>query len=215
VVAARQATSEAVREGWDFMLKLGLTGSIATGKSTVLAAFAGLGIPTFSADAAVHELYAGEAAARVEGLFPGTVVDGVVDRNRLSARLVGHPERLAALEAAIHPLVRERIGAFLAGAEAAGAPIAVVDIPLLYENGVDWGFDAVIVVAVAEPEQRRRALARPGMTGEKLDAILARQLPQSEKVTRADHVIRTDGAFAATQAAVGALVDELRRKTER
>lgn len=141
------------------MLKLGLTGSIATGKSTVLKAFAELGLPTFSSDDAVHELYRGAAVAPVEAAFPGVTVDGVIDRERLGRQLVGHPLRLKQLEAIVHPLVRARISSFLADAEARGETMAVVDIPLLFENGVDWGLDAVIVTVVDEAEQRRRALS--------------------------------------------------------
>src|SRR5690606_14040506 len=131
----------------------------------------------FSSDDAVHELYRGDAVAPVEAAFPGVTANGEIDRARLSRYLLQHPERLRELEAIVHPLVRTRIGRFLAEAAATGAPVAVVDIPLLYENGVDWGFDAVAVTAVDEAELRRRALARPGMTVDKLDAILARQLP--------------------------------------
>ena len=194
------------------MLKLGLTGSIATGKSTALAAFADLGIPVFSSDEAVHELYRGAAVAPVEAAFPGVTANGVIDRDRLSAALLRQPGRLRELEAIVHPLVRARIRRFLAEAEAAGAPLAVVDIPLLYENGVDWGLDAVVVTVVDEAEQRRRALARPGMTVEKLDAILARQLPQAEKKARADHVLDTGGSIAKTRADVAALVGSLTGK---
>jgi dephospho-CoA kinase len=188
------------------MLRLGLTGSIATGKSTTLRAFADLGVPVFSADEAVHELYAGEAVAPVEALFPGVVRDGVVDRNELSRRLLQHPDKLPQLEAVVHPLVRRRIAAFFAAAEAAGAPLAVVDIPLLFENGVDWGLDAVAVTTVDEAEQRRRTLARPGMTVEKLEAILARQMPQEEKKKRADYVFDTAGPIEATRQAVQEMV---------
>ena len=192
------------------MLKLGLTGSIATGKSTVLAAFADLDIPTFSSDEAVHELYAAEAVAPVEAAFPGVSKGGAIDRMELSRRLIADPGRLAELEVIVHPLVRRRIGDFLAVAAATGAPIAVVDIPLLFENGVDWGFDAIIVTMVDEAEQRRRALARPGMTVEKLEAILARQLPQAEKVRRATYVLDTSAPVEATRRAVAALVEKLR-----
>ena len=192
------------------MLKLGLTGSIATGKSTVLAAFADLDIPTFSSDEAVHELYAAEAVAPVEAAFPGVSKGGAIDRMELSRRLIADPGRLAELEVIVHPLVRRRIGDFLAVAAATGAPIAVVDIPLLFENGVDWGFDAIIVTTVDEAEQRRRALARPGMTVEKLEAILARQLPQAEKVRRATYVLDTSAPLEATRRAVAALVKNLR-----
>ncbi|ODT25346.1 MAG: dephospho-CoA kinase [Kaistia sp. SCN 65-12] len=196
------------------MLKLGLTGSIATGKSTVLAALAELGLPTFSSDEAVHELYRGAAVAPVEAAFPGVAVDGVIDRERLSRQLVGHPARLQQLEAIVHPLVRARIKAFLEHAAAAGEPMAVVDIPLLFENGVEWGLDAIIVTTVNEAEQRRRALARPGMTVEKLDAILARQMPQAEKVKRATYIIDTSDTIAATRKRVVELVQRLRQEAQ-
>ena len=193
------------------MYRLGLTGSIATGKSTTLQAFADLGIPVFSADAAVHELYEGEAVAPVAALFPGVAPDGVIDRTELSRQLLEQPEKLAALEAIVHPMVRRRIAAFFTDAEAAGAPLAVADIPLLFENGVDWGLDGVAVTVVDDAEQRRRVLARPGMTVDKLEAILARQLPQSEKKRRADFVFDTSGTIAETREAVARLVDELTR----
>lgn len=196
------------------MLKLGLTGSIATGKSTVLAEFARLGVPTFSADAAVHELYRGAAREPVEAAFPGVVKDGVIDREALSQYLLRQPGRIGELEAIIHPLVRQRIAAFLEAAERAGAPLAVVDIPLLFETGFDWGFDAVAVTHVAEEEQRRRALARPGMHVEKLNAILARQLPQAEKLARATYRIDTGASRAETAGAVAALVEALNRSSE-
>lgn len=194
------------------MLKLGLTGSIATGKSTALKAFADLGIPTFSSDEAVHELYSGAAVAPVEAAFPGVTVDGVIDREKLSRHLVGHPGRLQQLEAIVHPLVRARIRSFLAHAEARGETMAVVDIPLLFENGVDWRLDAIIVTVVDAAEQRRRALARPGMTVDKLDAILARQLPQAEKVKRATYIIDTSNTIDATRQAVADLVQRLRQE---
>lgn len=197
------------------MLKLGLTGSIASGKSTVLAMLGELGAATFSSDATVHQLYAGEAAPIVERLFPGVVRDGAVDRHELARRLVGRPERLRVLEAAVHPLVRQRIAAFLESAVRSGAAIAVVDVPLLYENGVDWGLDGVIVTAAGDAELRRRALLRPGMTVEKLDAILARQLPEAEKLARADYVIDTSGTLDETEAQVKSLVESLRLKGSR
>jgi dephospho-CoA kinase len=193
------------------MLKLGLTGSIATGKSTVLDAFAGLGVPVFSSDAAVHELYAGAAVPVVEKLFPGTTGPEGVDRAKLSAALLAAPGRLAELEAAVHPMVRGRIAAFLAAAAENGAVLAVVDIPLLFETGFDYGLDAVAVTACRPETQRRRALARPGMSVGKLEAILARQLPQEEKIKRADYVIDTDQPIEAVRNSVAALVGTLRR----
>jgi dephospho-CoA kinase len=191
------------------MLKLGLTGSIATGKSTVLAVFAERGVPVFSADAAVHELYDGEAVPLVEQLFPGVSHNGAIDRTELSRRLLGHPERLATLESTVHPLVRKRLAAFLAAAEAGRAALAVIDVPLLFETGFDYGFDRVAVTLADDATLRARALARPGMTVEKLDAILARQLPQAEKAKRADYIIRTDVPIGDTRAAVAALVETL------
>jgi dephospho-CoA kinase len=189
-------------------LKIGLTGSIAAGKSTLLEAFGALGASVFSSDEAVHALYRGEAVGPVARTFPGVVRNGEVDRAALSAQLIGNPARLAALEAIVHPLVRARIAAFLANAERRGAPLAVVDIPLLYEGGHDYGLDRVIV-AVAEPaELRRRALARPGMTVEKLDTILARQLPQDEKRKRADYIVDTTGPVETSRAWVEKFVAE-------
>lgn len=191
------------------MEKLGLTGSIASGKSTVLKAFAELGIPVFSADDVVHELYRGEAVAPIEALFPGVVRDGEVDRAALSAALLEAPGRLEALEAVVHPLVRARIARFLSEAEASGASLAVVDIPLLFETGYDYGLDKVAVTTADDATLRERALKRPGMTVEKLDAILARQLPQAEKRRRADYVLDTSGSIAQTRNAVAALVEAL------
>jgi len=196
------------------MFKLGLTGSIATGKSTALKAFNDLGIPTFSSDDVVHGLYQAEAVEPVEAVFPGVTTDGVIDRAKLSAILVAHPERLRELEAIVHPLVRARIRRFLEESEAEGARLAVVDIPLLFERGVDWGLDAVLVTVVDEAEQRRRALARSGMTVEKLDAILARQMPQAEKRARADYVLDTGASVDSTRAEVAALAQRLMAEAE-
>jgi dephospho-CoA kinase len=191
------------------MLRLGLTGSIATGKSTVLAAFAALGVPTFSSDAAVHALYEGDAVAPLETVFPGVIHGGKVDRTALSVWLVAHPEELAKLEAIVHPLVRQKVAGFLADTAATGAPLAVVDVPLLFESGHDYGLDAVLVTTVNEATQRQRALARPGMSVEKLDTILARQLPQAEKKARATYLIDTSGSIAVTEAQVVALYARL------
>ena len=195
------------------MLKLGLTGSIATGKSTVLAAFAALGVPVFSSDEAVHELYAGEAVGPVGKAFPGVVREGLVDRDTLSAALIADPKRLGELERIVHPLVRRRIALFLEQAAATGAPLAVVDIPLLFEGGHDYGLDKVAVTVCDEATQRQRALARPGMTVEKLETILARQLPQAEKRKRADYIFDTSGPVEATVAKVKALVDTVNAQT--
>lgn len=192
------------------MLRIGLTGSIATGKSTVLAMFEDLGIPVFSSDDAVHRLYAGRAAPELDRLFPGVARDGVVDRTELSRRLLAAPERLAEIEAVVHPMVRDEVARFFDAAEQEGAPLAVADVPLLFERGFDYGLDAVIVTVVDESVQRERALARPGMSVEKLDAILARQMPQADKKRRADHVIDTSISIEATRREVQALVEKLK-----
>lgn len=193
------------------MLKVGLTGSIATGKSTVLDYFDSLGIPTISSDDIVHRLYAGPAAEAIERLFPGVTKAGAVDRAALSRRLVDHPEKLKELEALVHPLVRNEIAYFFKAAEGRGELLAVADIPLLYEGGFDYGLDAVIVTAVDPAIQRERALARPGMTEEKLDAILARQLPQAEKKRRATYVVDTEGSIDDTHRVLDSVVDALRQ----
>ena len=194
------------------MFRLGMTGSIATGKSTVLRAFADLGVPVFSADEAVAELYEGEAVAPVEALFPGITTDGRIDRNLLSQRLAADPSGFKRLEAVVHPLVRARIARFMDEAEAAGHKLAVVEVPLLFESGYDYGFDAVGVTWVDEAIQRQRALARPGMTSGKLETILARQMPQAEKKSRATYLFDTGLPIEQTLGQVAALVTELQAK---
>ncbi len=192
------------------MRRIGLTGSIATGKSTVLKAFAELGVPVFSADAAVHELYRGEAIGPVAAAFPGVLRDQTIDRIALSATLVAAPETLKTLEAIVHPLVRRRVAGFFDAAAASGAVLAIADIPLLFETGYDYRLDAVAVTVCDEAMQRRRALARPGMTVEKLSTILARQLPQAEKRARATYIFDTSGPLAETRQRVRALVDAIK-----
>jgi dephospho-CoA kinase len=194
------------------MRALGLTGSIATGKSTVLKMFADAGAAIFSADAAVHTLYAGSAVSAVESLFPGVAPEGFVDRTRLSTALAAEPHRLAELEALVHPMVRQEIRRFLDASRAEGKSLAVVEVPLLFETGHDYGFDATIVVACEDAIRRERALARPGMTVEKLESILERQMPQADKIRRADHVIDTSGTLDATRDAVRALVARLQQQ---
>jgi len=193
------------------LIRLGLTGSIASGKSTALQVFADLGIPIFSSDAVVHELYEAEAVPVVEQLFPGVTTHGKVDRVALSRRLIADPKALPRLEAAIHPLVRTRMAKFLADAETGGAALAVVDVPLLFETGFDYGLDKIAVTSAGDETIRRRALARPGMSVEKLDAILARQMPQAEKRKRADYVFDTDRPIEDTVAEITALVAKLKR----
>ncbi|QQR36593.1 dephospho-CoA kinase [Devosia oryziradicis] len=197
------------------MWRIGMTGSIATGKSTVLKAFADLGVPVFSADEAVAELYRGEAVAPVEALFPGVTTKGRIDKALLSQRLAADPDGFKRLEAVVHPLVRARIARFMDEAEAAGHALAVVEVPLLFESGYDYGFDAVGVTWVDPAIQRQRALARPGMSGEKLDTILARQLPQDEKKARATYLFDTGMPIDKTVEMVAALVASIRAQGPR
>ena len=191
------------------MIVLGLTGSIGMGKSTAARMFAEAGVPVHDSDEAVHRLYAGAAAPLVEAAFPGTTVDGVVDRARLGPRVLGDPAALKKLEAIVHPLVRADTDAFLARHRAAGAPLAVLDIPLLFETGGRERVDRVVVVSAPADIQRERVLARPGMTAEKFEQILARQVPDAEKRRLADFVIDTGHSFEQTRAAIAAVVAEL------
>lgn len=191
------------------MIILGLTGSIAMGKSTTAQMFRDFGVPVNDADEVVHQLYSGEAVAPVEAAFPGSTGDGKVDRAELSRQLVQAPERLRELEAIVHPLVRSKEQEFLAENRAANAPFVVLDIPLLFETGAEKRVDHVVVVTCSAELQRQRALKRPGMTEEKLAMILARQVPDSEKRKRADYIIDTSDSFDVTRAQVKAVVDQL------
>ncbi|MBD9653052.1 dephospho-CoA kinase [Ensifer sp. ENS09] len=191
------------------MIILGLTGSIAMGKSTTAQMFRDFGVPVNDADEVVHQLYSGEAVAPVEAAFPGSTRDGKVDRAELSRQLVQAPERLRELEAIVHPLVRSKEQEFLAENRAANAPFVVLDIPLLFETGAEKRVDHVVVVTCSAELQRQRALKRPGMTEEKLAMILARQVPDSEKRKRADYIIDTSDSFDVTRAQVKAVVDQL------
>ena len=173
------------------MLILGLTGSIGMGKSTTAKLFAEAGVPVYDADAAVHVLYEGEAVPAIEAAFPGTTVNGKVDRNKLSARVVHDPAAIKRLELIVHPMLGASRQKFLDDAERSGAPVAVVDVPLLFETGGEKRVDAVVVVTTTPEIQRQRILARDNMTSEKLDAILARQLPDAKKRRRADFVVDT------------------------
>lgn len=194
------------------MLVLGLTGSIGMGKSTTSAMFQAEGVPVYDSDAAVHALYAagGAAVAPVEAAFPGVVVDGAIDRAKLSARVVGDPEALAKLEAIVHPLVgAHRIG-FFETARAEGHEIVVLDIPLLFETGGEKKVDKVVVVSAPADVQRARVLARPEMTPEKFEAILVRQTPDAEKRARADFVIDTGRGLDSARQQVRDLLTLLR-----
>jgi dephospho-CoA kinase len=173
------------------MIILGLTGSIGMGKSTTAKLFEEAGVPVYDADASVHLLYEGEAAPAIEAAFPGTTVSGKVDRTRLSAKVVHDAAAMKQLEQIVHPMLGASRQKFFADAESSGAPVAVVDVPLLYETGGEKRVDAVVVVTTSPEIQRERILARDNMTGEKLEAILARQLPDAEKRKRADFVVDT------------------------
>jgi dephospho-CoA kinase len=188
---------------------LGLTGSIGMGKSTTAQMFRDLGCPVHDADAEVHALYEGEAVAPVGALFPDVVVDGRIDRERLRRQVLGHPDNLARLEAVIHPLVRARESAFLARARAAHHPLAVLDVPLLFETGGDARCDGVLVVSAAPDVQQSRVLARPGMTEQRLRDILARQMPDAEKRARATFVVDTGHGMDSARRQVEAIVQQL------
>lgn len=188
---------------------LGLTGSIGMGKSATAALFRENGIPIHDADQAVHELHRGLAVGPVEAAFPGTIRDGVVDRAALSAAVLGKPEAMKRLEAIIHPLVRQAEAEFLARCRAAGAGLAVLDIPLLFETGGEQRCDAVLVVTAPAEEQRRRVLARPGMTAEKLDKILAMQMPDAQKRRRAHFVVDTSRGIMAARRQVCSILAAL------
>jgi dephospho-CoA kinase len=184
------------------MIVVGLTGSIAMGKSTVGKMFAEEGVAVFDSDAAVHALYRSPDAQAVEAAFPGVLVDGAIDRDRLAARVVGHSAALARLEGIVHPLVRKARDAFLARAAAERRPLVVVDAPLLFESGGDGAVDAILVVSAPEAVQKQRALSRGGMTSERLEKIIARQIPDREKRRRAHMIIDTNGPFDLTRAQV-------------
>jgi dephospho-CoA kinase len=188
------------------MLVIGLTGSIGMGKSTTARFFADEGVPVLDADATVHALYEGEAVAPIEAAFPGTSRDGRIDREELSRRVVGNPEALRRLEAIVHPLVRAAQARFLAQAEQSGAPLAVLDVPLLFESGGDRLVDAVVVVSAPADVQRARTLSRPGMTVEKFEALLGKQLSDAEKRRRADFVVDSSQSFDSARAQVRAIL---------
>jgi dephospho-CoA kinase len=182
---------------------LGLTGSIGMGKSATAGLFRERGVPVHDADACVHALYRGAAAAPIERVFPGVAPHGVVDRAALAAAVLDNPERLAELEGIVHPMVRAEEERFLAHAVALRVPIAVLDVPLLLETGGAGRCDAVMVVTAPEPVQRARVLARPGMTEEKLASILAKQMPDAIKRGQAHFLVDTGRGFASAERQVG------------
>ena len=191
------------------MLILGLTGSIGMGKSTTAKLFTEAGVPVYDADATVHRIYEGEAAPAIEAAFPGTTVNGRVDRARLSERVMHDPAAIRRLEQIVHPMLRSHHQKFLEEAEKSGAPVAVMDVPLLYETGGETRVDAVVVVTTSPEVQRERILARENMTGEKLDAILARQLPDAEKRMRADFVVDTSHGLDPVRSRIRDILDQV------
>jgi dephospho-CoA kinase len=184
------------------MFVLGLTGSIGMGKSTTADFFAEAGVPVHDSDAAVHSLYEGEAVEPVEAAFPGVAVDGRIDRAKLAAQLIGRPDAIKRLEAIVHPLVRAVTQRFTQEQAAKGARVVLLDIPLLFETGGEKNVDAVVVVSSPPEVQRARVLARPGMTAEKFDALLKRQIPDAEKRARAHFVVDTSRSFDSARAQV-------------
>ena len=197
------------------MIILGLTGSIGMGKSTTAKLFEEAGVPVYDADAAVHKIYEGEAAPAIEAAFPGTTADGKVDRNKLSAKVVHDPAAMKRLEQIVHPMLGASRRKFLHDAEQSGAPVAVVDVPLLFETGGEKRVDAVVVVTTTPEIQRQRILSRDNMTGEKLDAILTRQLPDAEKRTRADFVVDTSHGLDPVRARLRDILDQAAKMPQR
>jgi dephospho-CoA kinase len=197
------------------MRVLGLTGSIGMGKSTTAKLFAEAGVPVYDADATVHLVYEGEAAPAIEAAFPGTTVDGKVDRARLSAQVLHNPAAILKLEQIVHPMLRAYHQKFLDDAEASGAPVAVMDVPLLFETGGEKRVDAVVVVTTDPQIQRRRILSRDNMTDEKLDAILARQLPDAEKRQRADFIVDTSHGLGPVRERIREILLEAARMPRR
>jgi len=190
------------------MIILGLTGSIGMGKSTTARLFAEAGVPVYDADATVHKIYEGEAVPAIEAAFPGTTVSGKVDRARLSGKVLGDPASMRRLEEIVHPMLRAHHQGFLDNAERSGAPVAVVDVPLLFETGGEKRVDAVVVVTTSPEIQRQRILARDNMTAEKLDVILARQMPDAEKRKRADFVVDTSHGLDPVRARIKDILEQ-------
>jgi dephospho-CoA kinase len=197
------------------MFILGLTGSVGMGKSTAAQFFREEGVPVHDADAAVHRLYGGEAVAPIETAFPGTTENGKVDRLKLASRVLGDPAALLRLEEIVHPLVRKEEERFLAEAEKEGAAIAVLDIPLLFETGGETRCNAVVVVTAPPDVQRARVMARPGMTMEKFEAILAKQMPDAEKRARADFVVDSGPGFDAARQQVREILAQIAKMATR
>lgn len=191
------------------MIVIGLTGSIGMGKTTTAKLFAAEGIPVLDSDAVVHDLYSAEAVPMIEAAFPGTTISGTVDRLELGNILRENPANFSKLEAIVHPLVRERQEAFLRKAREENQNFAVLDIPLLFETGAETRVDKVVVVSCAPEIQRQRVLSRPGMTEEKFEMILARQMPDAEKRRRADFIIDSGHGVEAARDQVREILQRL------
>lgn len=193
------------------MIVAGLTGSIGMGKSTIGAMFRDLGAAVLDSDAVVHELYAagGRAVQPVSELFAGVIVDGAIDRARLSAEVVGQPDAMRRLEAVVHPLVRDAQEQFIDRARSADKSLCILDIPLLFEIGAEARFDHIIVATTSAALQRQRVLARPGMNQAKFEKILSHQISDTQKRQKADHIIDTSGELAATRKQVAAVYSSL------
>jgi dephospho-CoA kinase len=196
------------------MIIIGLTGSIGMGKSTTAAMFGDAGVPVYDADAEVRRLYSpgGAAVEPVEALFPGVVVDGAVDRARLAEQVLGDAAALARLNGVVWPLMGAAREAFFQAARASAAPIVLLDIPLLLETRGEKAVDVIVVVSAPEEMQRTRVLARPGMTSAKLEAILAAQMPDAEKRSRADFIIDTSLGLEPARAQVAEILAILRAR---
>ena len=197
------------------MLVLGLTGSIGMGKSTTGKLFVDAGVPLYDADAEVHKLYEGAAVPAIEAAFPGTTADGKVNRQKLSERVVHDPAAMKQLEQIVHPMLGASRQKFLDDAEGSGAPVVVMDIPLLFETGGEKRVDAVVVVTTSPEAQRERIMARGTMTSEALDAILARQLPDTEKRRRADFVVDTSHGLDPVRARIRDILAEVVKMPQR
>lgn len=191
------------------MIILGLTGSIGMGKSTTAKMFMAEGVPVNDADQVVHDLYIGEAVAPIEAAFPGTSRDGHVDRTKLGAWLMAHPEDFKKVEAIVHPLVRRKEQEFLTSHRAQDTPAVLLDIPLLFETGGQSRVDHVIVVSCSAETQAARVMARPDMTEEKFRSILAKQVPDAEKRQKADFIINTEGGIDAARDQVSGILKQL------
>ena len=197
------------------MIILGLTGSIGMGKSATAKLFAEAGVPVYDADATVHKIYQSEAVPAIEAAFPGTTADGKVDRAKLSAQVLHNPDAMRRLEQVVHPMLRAHHRKFLHDAEASGAPVAVVDVPLLFETGGEARVDAVVVVTASPEIQRQRVLARDNMTAERFEAILARQLPDAEKRRRAHFVVDTSHGLDPVRARIRDILVEAVKMPQR